>query len=243
MIDLAGRRRRCEEMVRAYYADVPLRDKVLAREVARRVAGQAVLDAGCGSTMEVLLPFGPQARLAVGIDLETPRPAQKTNCLGMVANLERIPIRDATFDVVFSRSVCEHLEHPLTVFQELARVLRPGGTLIITTPSKYDYGSLVAALTPTAFHRSFLRRVFGGGVYDNFPVFYRINTAGAFRRVAARVGLEVVSVRGLRHYPYYLMFSPRLFRVGVWYDRLITRWGLDALQPTILAVLRKPAEV
>ena len=62
---------------------------------------------------------------------------------------------------------------------------------------------------------------------------------GAFRRIARQVGLEVVSIQGLRHYPYYLMFSPLLFRLGVWYDRLITRWGLDSLQPTILAIMKK----
>lgn len=239
MINWEKRRRRCEELLAEYYKDIPLRDAILAREVGRRAQGKAVLDAGCGSTMEVLLPFGDQARLAVGIDLEMPRPDQRTRCLGVLANLESIPLKDRTFDVVFSRSVCEHLEKPSVVFQELKRVIKPGGILIITTPNKYDYGSLAAAVTSTSFHTSFLRGVFGSSVYDNFPVFYRINTAAAFRRLAKEVGFEVVSIHGLRHYPYYLMFSPFLFRLGVLYDRLITWCGLDSLQPTIMAVLKK----
>jgi 2-polyprenyl-3-methyl-5-hydroxy-6-metoxy-1,4-benzoquinol methylase len=56
------------------------------------------------------------------------------------------------FDIVYSRSVWEHLTDPEKVMSEVGRVLKPGGLLILTTPNKYDYTSLVARLTPQWFH-------------------------------------------------------------------------------------------
>jgi SAM-dependent methyltransferase len=49
---------------------------------------------------------------------------------------EPFPFSDAEFDVVFFCEILEHLLHdPLAVLREIKRVLRPGGTLILTTPN------------------------------------------------------------------------------------------------------------
>lgn len=47
------------------------------------------------------------------------------------------------FDVVISSEVIEHLENPRFTVRELARLLRPGGTLIVTTPNNESWRSLV----------------------------------------------------------------------------------------------------
>jgi SAM-dependent methyltransferase len=53
---------------------------------------------------------------------------------GRVANADRIPYENERFDVVFSDNVLEHLDEPLSVFREVARVLKPGGRFLFKTP-------------------------------------------------------------------------------------------------------------
>ena len=45
---------------------------------------------------------------------------------------------DATFDIVYSLNCLEHVRQPWTWITELARLLRPGGTLIIVTPVSWQ---------------------------------------------------------------------------------------------------------
>ena len=54
-----------------------------------------------------------------------------------VANLnsDPLPYADASFDLVTCTEVIEHLEHYRAALREMARVLRPGGVLIVTTPN------------------------------------------------------------------------------------------------------------
>lgn len=49
-------------------------------------------------------------------------------------NLESIPKDDETYDVIVNTQVLEHVEHPEKVVKELARVLKKGGRLYLTTP-------------------------------------------------------------------------------------------------------------
>lgn len=49
--------------------------------------------------------------------------------------LTRLPYEDASFDVVLLVEVIEHLENHRVALGELARVLKPGGVLILTTPN------------------------------------------------------------------------------------------------------------
>lgn len=47
----------------------------------------------------------------------------------------RLPYSDASFDLVTCLEVIEHVEQPLALVSELARVTRPGGTLVLTCPN------------------------------------------------------------------------------------------------------------
>ena len=46
-----------------------------------------------------------------------------------------LPFEDNYFDSVLMTEVLEHVASPESVFQEISRVLKPGGTLYLTTPS------------------------------------------------------------------------------------------------------------
>jgi 2-polyprenyl-3-methyl-5-hydroxy-6-metoxy-1,4-benzoquinol methylase len=57
-----------------------------------------------------------------------------------------LPGHDGAFDVVVAPEVIEHLENPRFMIREIFRMLRPGGTAIVTTPNNESWRSLIALL-------------------------------------------------------------------------------------------------
>jgi 2-polyprenyl-3-methyl-5-hydroxy-6-metoxy-1,4-benzoquinol methylase len=60
-------------------------------------------------------------------------------------------IADETFDVIVSPEVIEHLENPRAVVREWLRLLRPGGTLIFSTPNNESWRSLFSLIVQGHF--------------------------------------------------------------------------------------------
>ncbi len=112
----------------------PVRHGVNAfvRRAAEGVAaGARVLDAGAGECIYRPL-FEKQRYVAVdrgGGDREW-----NYGRLDAVADLERVPLCDGTFDYVLCTETLEHVRRPARVLAELRRVLRPGGTLALSVP-------------------------------------------------------------------------------------------------------------
>lgn len=234
------RRRKCRELIRRYYQDVPSREELLDRAISDvLLPDHVLLDAGCGADLPLLTQYGPKVSQAIGVDLCAPSVPLPPRTSVIVGNLETLPLRAASVDVLISRSVLEHLENPVAVFREFSRVLRAKGRLIFTTPNKYYYSCLLARLTPERLKAYYFRTVFGEDAYDNFPVHYRANTVAAFQKLADEAQFKFERVEPIRHYPYYLMFSPLLFRLGIFYDLTITALGLDGLQSNWLVVMER----
>jgi SAM-dependent methyltransferase len=121
--------------------DLPAYGKAV--EAAGLAPGDLALDVGCGTGRA--LPalsraVGPTGR-AIGLDI-TPGMLARARAEGrdgcatlMLADARRLPIADATADVVFAAGLVQHLPDPVAGLAELARVTRPGGRLIIFHPS------------------------------------------------------------------------------------------------------------
>jgi SAM-dependent methyltransferase len=219
-------------LVRKYYARVPRREELLDQAVLTFArAGHRLLDAGCGDQIPLLLKYGSKVTLAVGIDLVPPSVERIGRSAVIRGDLASPPFQEEAFDLVVSHSVFEHLEHPERVFRELNRVLRPHGKLIFTTPNRYFYSCLIAGVIPFALKSFYMRRVFGEDGYDHFPVYYRANPVRALRRLAKDSGFTLQRLQAIRHWPFYLMFSPLLFRVGMLYASGST-WCARPRRPT-----------
>lgn len=90
---------------------------------------------------------------------------------------QRLPFPDASFDMVTSFAVFEHLDEPATAAREIDRVLKPGGWLCAWTPNKWGYVALGARLLPDRLEGKVLRFVQDPrGDEDIFPKVYRMNT-------------------------------------------------------------------
>ena len=117
--------------------------------------GDSLLDTGTGRA-EMLNAFRTLGVKAVGCDLEAP-PASMTEFEVKEFDLtkERFPYEDNTFDVVFSKSVLEHIYDPKHYLRAIYRILEPGGIFIFLTPhwksqfmTFYDESTHVHAYTP-----------------------------------------------------------------------------------------------
>lgn len=143
-----------------------------------RVADGDVLDAGCGEGYGANL-LAHTARRVYAVDYDantTGHVRRRYPRLGVVrANLVALPFTDACFDVVISAQTIEHLWDQDRFVAECARVLRPGGSLVVSTPNTLTFPP------GNPFHPNELTR------------------DGLVRVVAPH--LEVESVRGLHHAP------------------------------------------
>ncbi len=98
--------------------------------------GALVLDAGCGMGRYARLAADAGARV-VGIDLSwAVRAARELNpgredLLFARADLFRLPFANGQFDQIYSLGVLDHTPDPRRAFLALARLLRPGGRIVI----------------------------------------------------------------------------------------------------------------
>jgi SAM-dependent methyltransferase len=108
-----------------------------AYELARTLAAdRRVLDLGCGTGYGTAELAGA-ARLAVGVDRIAPGPsAGRAGACFVRADLSGIPLRPASFDLVVSFQVIEHLRDPGPYLAAIARCLAPGGTALLSTPNR-----------------------------------------------------------------------------------------------------------
>lgn len=115
------------------------RDAWVARKAAAISAGARVLDAGAGQGRYRPLLAHTEYRAQdfaayEGTD-SGPLPEDWAYvALDYVCDITAIPVEDASFDVVLCTEVLEHVPDPLAALRELTRVLRPGGTLLVTAP-------------------------------------------------------------------------------------------------------------
>ena len=57
-----------------------------------------------------------------------------TSCIDLVSDITAIPAPDASFDAILCSEVLEHVPEPTHALDEFLRLLKPGGTLILTAP-------------------------------------------------------------------------------------------------------------
>ena len=214
-------------------------DSLLATIVEYATPADVVLDAGCGRGRVFQHRQAGRVRRIVGIDV-TDEPADNLNIDDAAkGDLRSLPLRDDTFDLVILSHVAEHLSHPEAVFAELARVLRPGGRLLLLTPNRWHYVTLGARLLPHRLHILF-NNWRGVDTRDIFPTAYRANTADRLRELSEGAGLEVERLERFETEPEYLAFHLLPYALGVAYERLVNRFGwLSRIRVNLLLVGRK----
>jgi methionine biosynthesis protein MetW len=111
----------------------------LARLFERWIpAGSHCLDVGCGDGRTSGLWLLDHGCSYQGVDVSESG-VEEARALGLQArridDASSLPFEDGSFDVIVCVEVLEHLFAPLDAVREMARVLRPGGLLIVTVPN------------------------------------------------------------------------------------------------------------
>jgi 2-polyprenyl-3-methyl-5-hydroxy-6-metoxy-1,4-benzoquinol methylase len=185
--------------------------------------GRTLLDAGCGTGLFSQMAAGRGAQvtsLDVGPELLV-EVSKKCRSERVVGDLLALPFEEGRFDVVVCTEVIEHTPEPGRAVTELARVLRPGGILVVTTPNRV--WRLSVRLANTLRLRP----------YEGLENWVRWDELG---RWLIENGLEVVEQRGFNALPF---VHPVTYGVV---DRLdaLGRTPLGRLMINMLAVGRKP---
>jgi SAM-dependent methyltransferase len=216
-------------------------DELFRLRIASRIsAASVVLDLGAGAGIVERMNFRGVAAKVCGIDLDCRVLENPYLDDANVAGGESIPYRDATFDVVFSDNVLEHLDEPGVVFGEISRVLRPGGVFLFKTPNKFHYMPLIARLTPHRFH-GFVNRLRGRETVDTFPTRYRANSRRSIAELARQAGLKVETIELIEGRPEYTRIFCPLYLLGIVYERVVNAFSiLGSLCILMIGVLSKP---
>lgn len=111
---------------------------------AQALDGRDVLDAGCGVGYGSLVCARAGAARVVGIDVSAEAIAQARADSGgkvefVVGDLQALPFETASFDAIVCFEAIEHIGEQDTVLDEFARVLRPGGLLLVSSPNRDVY--------------------------------------------------------------------------------------------------------
>jgi SAM-dependent methyltransferase len=109
---------------------------MILRAAGERIQGQ-VLENGCGVGMYVehLVPFGGQI---IGLEYDFERACQAGERSRDILNAagETLPLPSDAFDLVLSHEVLEHVQSDGQAVQEMVRVLKPGGRMLVFVPNR-----------------------------------------------------------------------------------------------------------
>ena len=158
--------------------------------------GAVVLEAGCGEGYGADR-IAEVARAVLGIDYDPAAVGHVAAAYSRVAavrgNLAGLPVRDGAVDVVATLQVVEHLWDQPGFLAECRRVLRPAGTLLVSTPNRLTFSPPNRPLNP--FHRRELDPAELAALLDE-------------------AGFEITRLLGLRH-------GPRLRRLDRLFGSLV----------------------
>ena len=212
-------------------------------EVARIVAGAPidgarVLDVGCGlGAVDVLLVERFGAAHVTGIDVEAPLVARATARVDAAGLADRVSIRmvsagpfpfeDGAFDVVFSKDSMIHIPDKRALYEDIHRVLAPGGRMALSD----WFGN---GLEPTPAMREWL---------DVVGLTFRLESIEASAALVEACGLTDVEWRDRNAWYAQVIEDELSTLTGDNYPRLVERLGPEAAAQRLDSTTKKKAIV
>jgi ubiquinone/menaquinone biosynthesis C-methylase UbiE len=199
--------------------DVPFHQDAYANLLEQIITSETRwLDGGCGHQIADINPekqkaLVQRAKIVVGCDLflsslEKHRSIHKL----VLGRLDCLPFADRSFNLVTLNMVVEHLTKPEVVFTEIARILEPGGKLVLLTPNKKGYfvrlNRIGNVVLPEKMRHAIVGYLEGRDSDDIFPTVYCANTQDELRTLFTSVGMQPNQQTLLRGLALFYFFSP-----------------------------------
>jgi SAM-dependent methyltransferase len=170
---------------------------------ARRLLapGVTIVDIGAGGGAgSARLAAAVIASTVIGVDLSQPSlvaASTQRRYVGVRASGLELPVRTGGADAVMLNDVIEHVVDPDQLLDEIARIVRPGGHLLLSTPNLAAWfnRAALAVGTQPAFSEVSLREIHGRPGREVVG-HLRLFTLKALRSLLAARGFDVVDVAG-----------------------------------------------
>lgn len=186
-------------------------------------AGETVVDLGSGAGIDVFLAadsVGPTGRV-IGVDM-TPEMLQRargnamkagiTNAEFREGRLENLPVDSETVDAITSNCVINLVPDKSAVFKEIARILKPGGRLVISDivldkrlppEIEQDVYAWVGCISGAAMRSDYLAMIEDAGLGEvevikdiDYGAVVIEHARPEAERLAAKAGVSLESLRG-----------------------------------------------
>jgi len=192
------------------------RESWLKAQLSAIPAGESIIDVGAGEGRfrkycrhleYVSQDFGKYEGVGDGRGMQTGK--WDVDGIDIVSDITKIPVKSGTFDNVLCTEVLEHVPHPELAVAEIARVLKPGGRLVLTAPF-VSYTHFSPYFFCTGFSRYWyeevlpiygfrIRKMVSRGNYFDYICQELVRTPMVFRRY---------STFGVLGYLLYLVLAP-----------------------------------
>ncbi|MBC7911423.1 MAG: methyltransferase domain-containing protein [Pyrinomonadaceae bacterium] len=200
--------------------------KMVAGALEGRSTGGLLVDVGCGNGQ--LWPFVSQRfSRYIGVDVvryeDFPADAEFKQ---VDLDTGQTSLPDDSADVVASVETIEHLENPRAFMRELARITKPGGWIIVTTPNQLSLLSLITLL---------FKKQFSAFQDVHYPAHLTALLEIDLKRIAEECGLHKVSVL--------YSHQGRIILTPYHYPASLSRLFPRALSDNVLLIGRKLSQV
>lgn len=210
-----------------------LRIKHPGMQVLQKLATQAknILDLGCGegTRLNFLVSEVSDQKETLGVDISKTgiKLAQKSfpQMYFLIANLEKLPIKNESFDLVYSAFVLEHLDYPEKVLDEAIRVTAFGGHLVLIAP---NFGAPNRVSPP--FQGSRFNKFINGVLNDLLRVFFKRNKLNwqQVKPIVAKNKYDIDWDTTVE--PYIGTLIPYLISKGLKIEKTDTCWSEELLE-------------
>lgn len=209
---------------------------------------ERVVNLGCGVGPQAVVYRGSYEKM-IGVDLNADRLSQSkvllaekgvTNYEAVHAPVESTGLPGESFDKALAIDIIEHLPNPTGILREAKRLLKPGGTLLLSVPAMHDHYVHTFKWIGRLMGRKTKELPRGDLDAHNAEMSVR-----AWRKLVRNEGFEIVKARATTLWPPLHLYGVPRF----WFTNTILhgvdRWlcgmpGLKRLGQAYLMILRKP---
>jgi SAM-dependent methyltransferase len=177
-----------------YYSSEDWYEATVDRLVTK---GCSWLDVGGGKSVfphnqRLSTALSQRCGFLVGVDPsenieENPYVHQRAKCMIEEYQSER------KFDLASLRMVAEHIQEPKPAIESLARLIKPGGKVVIFTPNRWSPVSVAASIIPFRLHQPITHLLWGTKGEDVFPTAYKMNTRNRLRTLFGEGGFSEIA--------------------------------------------------
>jgi ubiquinone/menaquinone biosynthesis C-methylase UbiE len=202
--------------------------------------GQEILPGWLPSSHEEQNALVKRSKMIVGLDHDYVT-LQKQKYIKHLAagDIQNLPFRDGSLNLVTANMVVEHLKEPDKALAEVYRILEPNGCLIFHTPNVLNYATLAGILVPVKIRKRVVEFLEDREEADIFPVYYRMNSPKTIKNLASSNGFNIIELKVVESSAYTFMLGP-IVLIELLIIRILRFKPFACLRSNIIAVFQKP---